>query len=74
MTSRKTRRGEEHERDRPAGTPAGDHSDRAGERLRVGDALLRQAEARGVDVDTPGPRRPADSRRHQGKPKGGEGR
>ncbi|MEX2630416.1 MAG: hypothetical protein WD341_10815 [Tistlia sp.] len=75
MTRRKSHREFEHERDLPADTASGDHRDRHGHSLRVGDALLRQTEARSADLretELPGAgvRANADARGDQGRKAG----
>lgn len=75
---RVTRRQADHDRDLPAGTPSGDHSDRRADSLRVGDVLLRQFEATAVDQQRSATRRNADARGDQrlkeGPSKGKAGR
>ena len=78
MSRRVTRRQAEHERDLPAGSSSGDHRDRRGDDLRLGDVLLRQGEARAADQEAPLVRRNADARGDQrvkpGPSKGKAGR
>lgn len=78
MSRRKTHRELEHERDLPAGTASGDHRDRNADRLRLGDVLLRQGEARASDVEEGRSAANADARgdqrRKAGPSKGKVGR